>query len=154
MKLYIHPWKIIWRFLVTLLFVYVFIFLVSLPMFIDFSTGKFIPWDYRQPLEIGIILLLGIIALIPALKNAYYEVFNDSFTARKGTKVFEYSYSNIEYIDDDENKKHNKVAFYIKGAKMQYLLADKNNELINILHKKCKNTMSKERFYQTHPEER
>ena len=120
MKLYIHPWKIIWRFLVTLLFVYVFIFLVSLPMFIDFSTGKFIPWDYRQPLEIGIILLLGIIALIPALKNAYYEVFNDSFTARKGTKVFEYSYSNIEY---------NKIMY--KGAEYYNSNKVKNKSSVN-----------------------
>jgi len=154
MKLRIKPWSLIWRFLVTLLVIYALIFVCCINIFINLYTGKLVAWDFRQPLLISIIFIVSVISFIPTLKNNYYIVESTYFVARKMTKEYEYSYSNIEYIDIEASKKKHKVAFYTKQGKWQFLMCDEKNELIKILQKRCKNALTKEDFLRLHPEER
>ena len=154
MKVRVPAWKIIWRFLATMLGIYAFVFVVSINMFIDFSTGTFRAWDYKQILLVGSILAAGLGIFIPSLINAYYKIENTSFSVKRLSKEYVYTYSNIEFIDFELSEKKKKVIFYIKGGKMQYLLADKDNVLMETLKKKCKNLKNKEEFLIAHPEER
>ena len=158
MKLRVHPWRLIWRFLVVLLIIYAIAFGAFIAMFfnIDFSTGTFTPivWDYRQPLLIIGIFVIATIAFVPSITSSYYVVESNYFIMRKYGKEYEFNYKNIEFIDIEESKRKKMVIFYTKTAKMKYLLGDKNGVLLDTLIKKCPNVMSKEEFRRAHPEER
>lgn len=123
-------------------------------LFIDFSNAALIPWDYRQPTLICLVFAGALACFIPSLVNAYYTIDNNSFTVKRVSKEYVFTYSNIEFIDQEKSLKKKKVIFYVKGGKMQYLLSDKNNVLYETLLKKCKNLESKEEFYRAHPEEK
>lgn len=112
------------------------------------------PWDFRQPLLLTFVFLGCLAVFIPSLVNGYYTIENDYFIIKRVSKEYVFTYSNIEYIDEEASRKKHKVIFYVKGAKMQYLIADKDNILLETLLKKCKNVKSKDRFLRDHPEEK
>lgn len=158
MKLRVHPWRLIWRFLLVLLLIYVMIFLVSYSFFfqIDLENKQIllVPWDFRQPLLIVGIFVLGLGAFIPSLTNYYYVIESKYFVMRKYGKEYQFEYSNIEFIDIEASKKKNMVIFYSSKAKMRYLLGDKDGKLLETLIKKCPNNMTVEDFRRAHPEEK
>lgn len=153
MKLKVKPWRLIWRFLLTLLVIYLFIFLFSFQMFVDVA-GHLVPWNYRHYLLVFGVLGASIISFIPSLFNYYYTLESDCFTLRKYSKIYEFKYSNIEYLDEENSLKKGKIIFYSKGSKMHSLLSDKNNLVIREIKKRAKHLKSKEQFLLEHPEER
>ena len=158
MKLRVHPWRLIWRFLVALAVIYVVAFGAFISMFftIDFKTWVFTPvvWDYRQPLVLGGIFVIGVAAFIPSLSSYYYTVGSHSFIMKRYGKEYEFDYKNIEFIDIKESQKKKMVIFYTKTAKTKYLLGDKDGVLLDTLIKKCPDIMTVEEFRRAHPEER
>ena len=157
MKLKVHPWRIIWRFLVALLVVYI----ITLGVFIGFfftinDAGQIIPveWTFRQPLIIGIMIALGFSMLIPSLLSYYYIVEDKYFIMKKFGREYEFNYSNIEFIDIEESQKKKMVIFYSPKSKTRYLLGDRDGKLLETLIKKCPPTMSVAEFRRKHPEER
>ena len=159
MKKYrVASWRIIWRFLLTLLIIYIALFLALSSLFftIDFSNGQIsvVEWDYRQPLFIGLCGGIGIAIIIPSLLSYYYYIEDKYFIMKKFGKEYQFDYKNIEFIDVEESKRKNMAIFYSSKAKMRYLLGDKDGVLVDTLIKKCLNTMSREEFRRKHPEER
>lgn len=154
MKLKPKPWRLIWRFLLLLLVIIVVIFASSLSLFIDFKTGQFIPWDFRQYLIIALMVGIGVVAFIPAITSYWYKIEDKFFIVHKYGKEIEYSYENIIFVNEEVHEKKKMVHFYHKQVKMVYLLTDKDDVLYKTLLKKCKNLLSKEEFYSAHPEER
>lgn len=158
MKLRVHPWRLIWRFLVALAVIYAVAFGAFISMFftIDFSTWTFTPvvWDYRQPLVLAGIFVIGVAAFIPSLTSTYYMVGSNSFIMKRYGKEYEFDYKNIEFIDIETSQKKKMVIFYTKMARTKYLLGDKDGVLLDTLIKKCPNIMSVEEFRRAHPEER
>ena len=158
MKLRVHPWRLIWRFLVALAVIYVVAFGAFISMFftIDFKTWVFTPvvWDYRQPLVLGGIFVIGVAAFIPSLSSYYYTVGSHSFIMKRYGKEYEFDYKNIEFIDIKESQKKKMVIFYTKMAKTKYLLGDKDGVLLDTSIKKCPDIMTVEEFRRAHPEER
>lgn len=124
-------------------------------MFIfDPLTGELAKWDYRQWAIIGAVFVTALASFLPSIKYYYYTIESDCFTMRKYTKTYEFKYSNIEYLDEEESQKKGKIIFYSKGSKMHYLLGDKNGEVLKAILKRAKHLKSREEFYRTHPEER
>ena len=158
MKLKVHPWRIIWRFLIILLVVYVAIISLSYSLFFEIQLKPFViigkPWDFRQPLLLAILLLIGLASLIPALVGYYYEVENRYFLMKRFGKEYTFDYANIEFVDFEQSKKKNMIIFYSRTVKMRYLLGDKDGEVIKALEKNCKNLMTLEEFRRRHPEEK
>ena len=158
MKLRVQPWRLIWRFLVALLVIYAVSFgaFISLFFSIDFNTWVFTPvvWDYRQPLLIIGIFVIGVAAFIPSLTSCYYICDKHSFIMKRYWKTYEFDYANIKFIDIDESKRKKMVIFWSTTARMKYLLGDKDGVLLDTLIKKCPDIMSKEEFRRAHPEER
>ena len=158
MKLKINPWRLVWRFAVVLIVMYVAAFFMFFFLFFNFDkeTGSFtfLKWDYRQPLVISIVFLLALGAFIPSLTSYYYVIENKYFIMKKYGKEIQFDYSNIEFIDIEESKKKKMVIFYGSKCKMRYLLGDKDGVLLETLIKKCPNTMSVNDFRRKHPEEK
>ena len=158
MKLRVHPWRLIWRFLVALAVIYVVAFGAFISMFftVNFSNWTFTPvtWDYRQPLLLAGIFVIGTGMFIPALVSSYYICEKHSFIMKRYWKVYEFDYENIKFIDIDESKRKGMVIFWSTTARTKYLLGDKDGVLLDTLIKNCPNIMSKEEFRRAHPEER
>ena len=157
MKLRVHPWRIIWRFLVALLVIYILILGVFIGFFFTVNdSGQIVAveWTFRQPLMISIMVVLGFSILIPSLLSYYYIVEDKYFIMKKFGKEYEFSYANIEFIDIEESRRKKLVIFYSPMSKTRYLLGDKDGKLLEILIKKCPQTMSVEEFRRKHPEER
>ena len=158
MKLRVSPWRLIWRFLVIMVCIYAVAFVMLITMFftVDFQTFTFtpIPWDFRQLLLIAGIFVVGVAAFIPSLISYYYVCENKYFIMRKYWKEYEFTYSNITFIDIEKSKAKKMVIFYNEKSRMQYLLGDKDGVLLDTLIKKCPETMSVAEFRARHPEEK
>ena len=158
MKVKVKPWRLIWRFLVLLLVIFFIVIFFTYYFFItiDFEKGTltFVQWDYRQPLILSIMLLLGIGAFIPSLTSYYYVIEDKYFIMKKYWKEYEFNYSNIEFIDIEESKRKDMVIFYSPKSKMKYLLGDRDGKLLETIIKKCPKNMSVAEFRRKHPEER
>jgi len=158
MKLRIAAWRLIWRFLVVILIIYVVAlgFLSYFFLTIDQETNSivFLPFGINQIIILVGMFVLGVIAFIPSLTSCYYVVEKKSFTMRRYWKIYEFSYANIEFIDIEESKRKKMVIFYASTCKTKYLLGDKKGILLETLIKKCPNTMSVEEFRRRHPEEK
>lgn len=111
-------------------------------------------WDFRQPLLLSGLFLLGLLSFIPAITGYYYQVENRYFLMKRFGKEYQFDYNNIEFVDFEESKRKKMVIFYTQKAKMKYLLGDKEGKVIEALEKNCKNLLSKEEFVRRHPEER
>ena len=157
MKLKVHPWRIIWRFLVALLFVYIVIIGIMFNMFFSYdpATGFVpVPWDFRQPLILAGMLVLGLTMLIPSLTSYYYIIEDKFFIMKKFSKEYQFDYANIEFIDIEESRKKNLIIFYSPKSKTRYLLGDRDGKVLETLIKKCPQTMTVEEFRRKHPEEK
>ena len=154
MKLKPNAWRLIWRFLILLIVLYAVFFLATMFLFIDFSKGTFYPIGSTQIILLILVAGLSIVAFIPAITSYYYTIEDKYFVVKKYGKTYEFSYENIIFIDEENSEKKKMVIFYSKTNKMNYLFRDANNVLYPTLLKKCKNLMSKEEFYRSHPEER
>lgn len=157
MKLKVHPWRIIWRYLVMLLVIYIVILGVFIWFFFSINEeGQIVPveWTFRQPLMIIIMLILGFSGLIPSLISYYYIVEDKYFIMKKFGKEYQFDYKNIEFIDIEESKRKKMVIFYSPNSKTRYLLGDRDGKLLETLIKKCPETMSVSEFKRRHPEER
>ena len=122
----------------------------------DVETQSFyvVPWDFRQPILLVGVFVLGVGAFIPALSSYYYVCESKYFIMRRFGKEYEFDYKNIEFIDIELSKKKNKVIFYSTKAKMKYLLGDKEGKLLETLIKKCPDTLTVDQFRMKHPEEK
>ena len=158
MKLKVKPWRLVWRFLLVLLVIYVIIISVSYSLFFEITVKPFsikpIPWDFRQPLLLGGLLVVGLLSFIPSLTGYYYQVENHYFLMKRYGKEYTFDYSNIVFVDFEESKRKNMIIFYSRNAKMKYLLGDRDGEVIKALEKNCKNLLSREEFRRSHPEEK
>lgn len=158
MKLRVHPWRLIWRFLIVMLAIYIIVIISFNSLFISFNfdTGEFyiLPFGmYHYIILIG-IPVLGIIAFIPILTSFYYVVEKKYFLMRRYGKEFEYHYANIEFIDIETSRRKKMVIFYAPTCKTKYLLGDKDGVLLDTLIKKCPNIYGVEEFRRRHPEEK
>ena len=158
MKLKISLWRITWRYLIAALFFFVILIAFGFNIYLakDPETGKTIlaPWGVSQILFTAFIFGAIIIGYVLSVNNYYYIVEDDYFIVKKFSKTIQYDYRNIEFIDIETSQKKKQVIFYVKVAKMRYLLGDKDGVLLNTLIEKCKNTMSLEDFRRVHPEEK
>ena len=157
MKFKVHPWRIIWRFLVALLVIYIAFLGVFIWLF--FTTNEngqivALEWSYRQTLMIIIMVILGFSMLVPSLISYYYIVEDKYFIMKKFGKEYQFDYANIEFIDIEESQKKKMVIFYSPKSKTRYLLGDKDGKLLETLIKKCPPTISVNEFRRKHPEER
>ncbi len=154
----VDTWRITWRYLIAALVFIIAMFGITSGMFMGYSreTNTF----YTYPIGPTQIIILVLIFVLPivfyfiTIKNYYYIIENKSFIIKKYGKTLEFDYKNIEFIDIDESNKKKQVIFYSPKSGMRYLLADKENKLLETLIKKCPPTMSKEEFRQKHPEEK
>ena len=157
MKYRVSAWRITWRFLIIYLVILVVAFLSAFSLFFSFTEeGKVIvnEWGISQTLFVIIFAVVFVVTYVPSLRCFYYIVEDKSFILKRIGKDYEYEYANIEFIDIDESNKKKQVIFYSPKSGMRYLLADKENKLLETLIKKCPPTMSKEEFRQKHPEEK
>ena len=157
MKLKVHPWRIIWRFLVALLVIYIAFLGVFIWLFFTINeNGQIVAleWSFRQTLIIIIMVILGFSMLVPSLISYYYIVEDKYFIMKKFGKEYQFDYANIEFIDIEESQKKKMVIFYSPKSKTRYLLGDKDGILLETLIKKCPPTISVNEFRRKHPEER
>lgn len=158
MKLKISLWRITWRYLIAALAIIVLLLAFGFQIYLarDTQTGRVIlaPWGAGQIIFTVFIFGSVIIGYILSITSFYYTIEEDYFTVKKFTKVVEYDYKNIEFIDIETSKRKKQVIFYSKVARMRYFLGDKRGVLLDTLIKKCPNTMSVEEFRRAHPEEK
>ena len=131
-------------------------FATCLNVFFDFTPNGLVPYPFgvSQILFFVIFGVIFIVAYIFALFNFSYVIEDKYFAVRRFKKEICYDYKNIEFIDIETSRRKRQVIFYTKGARMRYLLGDKDGVLLETLIKKCPNVMSVEEFRTRHPEER
>lgn len=116
-----------------------------------FTIFFFQPWDYKQWVILGFWLALSIVFLILLLKNYYYKVEDKYFSLTKFNKETCYGYSDIFYIDIEYSSKHSSILIITSKGEAKYFVKDKENKLLDILIKNCKNVLDKETLLRTFP---
>ena len=158
MKVKVATWRITWRYLLIALFVLVGLFGIFSPQFLVFDHVNkvfiFRPFPIFLYGVFGAMTLFLIIFYFFTINSYYYIIEDKYFTVKKYSKTLDFSYKNIEFIDIEESQKKKLVIFYTPQAKVRYLLADKDNVLLETLIKKCKNIDTVEEFRRKHPEEK
>ena len=158
MKLKVSTWRITWRYLLATLVVTVAFMGFFSTTFVKLNEGtgrlEFIPWGVLQYVVMGLIIAFIIAFYFITIFNYYYVIEDRVFIVKKYGRTVEYTYNNIEFIDIDESKRKKLVIFYAPTCRTRYLLADKDNVLLDTLIKKCPPTMSVQDFKRKHPEER
>lgn len=138
MKLKISPTKIALTFIFSSLFCGVLIFLVCITIFL--ST----PWDYRQPLIIGVWIISTILFYILTITSNYYELSKKYIKVIRYKKEYIYYFSEIIYIDEAKSRKNKTITFITSRGDVKYLSFDKKGLLLDYMLKNCKNLMSLE----------
>ena len=146
MKLKISPLRTIVSFLLAFLFLGVALFFMCWTIFFDF------PWDFRQPLIIGLWVVSGIVFLILSLTQNYYILSKKYVTVKRYTKELIYYFSDVIYIDEEKSMKKKMIHFYTRQGHPRYLNFDRKGILYQTMLEKCENRMSKEEFERTHPD--
>ncbi|MBR0295696.1 MAG: hypothetical protein IJQ67_07375 [Bacilli bacterium] len=146
MKLKISPLRTIVSFLLAFLFLGVALFFMCWTIFFDF------PWDFRQPLIIGLWVVSGIVFLILSLTQNYYILSKKYVTVKRYTKELIYYFADVIYIDEEKSTKKKMIHFYTRQGHPRYLNFDRKGILYQTMLEKCENRMSKEEFERTHPD--
>ena len=146
MKLKISPLRTIVSFLLAFLFLGVALFFMCWTIFFDF------PWDFRQPLIIGLWVVSGIVFLILSLTQNYYILSKKYVTVKRYTKELIYYFADVIYIDEEKSMKKKMIHFYTRQGHPRYLNFDRKGILYQTMLEKCENRMSKEEFERTHPD--
>ena len=144
-KLRVNPWRIILIFLLTFV-----VFEVIFYLSFQGANGGFWPLDnsfyYYTPV---LFVATGIFCYI-SLTQTYYEINGPTFIHSKMGKVYEYTFNNIIYIDEEFSLKKKMMRFFTKEGKEHLLIFDKNAVIYQTALKKCP-LISKEEFERRFP---
>ena len=146
MKLKISPIRTILTFFAA------FILLGSVLFAICFNIFLTFPWDFKQPLIIGLFLVSSIFFLVISLTANYYVVNKKYIEVKRLTKKLIYYYSDVIYIDEEKSKKKKMVHFYTRQGHPRYLTFDQKGIIYDTMIERCKNRLSKEDFERLHPD--
>lgn len=96
-------------------------------LLIYFSTQeKFWPLEQEFYIYAPLLVIITFIFCYLSVTKTYYEVDKHKITHHKMSKVFEYYYKDIIYIDENWSKKHKMLLFYDRNGKAKYLAFDKD----------------------------
>ena len=148
MKLVVDRRRTILTFFIAFLIMGAVLFGICFWIFLDF------PWDFRQPLIIGIWVISSIVFLVLSLTANYYELNKKYVLVKRLRKELIYYYSDVIYIDEEKSAKKKMVHFYTRQGHARYLNFDKDGILYKTMLERCTNRMSKEEFERKYPDVR
>ena len=157
MVLKIHPWRITWRYLLVYIVILAIAFGSCFSIFFKVDENgsiSFASFGVSHGIFIAVFVGLFIATYLMALFGQKYIVEDKYFIVKRLTREYQYDYSNIIFIDVDQSKRKNMVILFTKKGGLRYLLGDKEGKLLEILIKKCPNTMTVEEFRRAYPQER
>ena len=148
MKLYIPRYKTILTFLAAFIFLGAALFGICFWIFLDW------PWDFRQPLIIGLWLLSSIVFLILSLTANYYVLNKKYIMVKRLGKELYYYFSDVVYIDEEKSEKKKMIHFFTRQGHTRYLTFDKEGLIYKTMLEKATNRISKEEFEKKYPDVR
>jgi len=107
--------------------------------YFSFDESKISEYLARDLLIVGIWLIFFIVFLLLLLKRNYYEFNKQELIHHRFTNDVSYLFDNIIYIDKEYSLKHKTLFFITKDNKKFYLAMDKDNKLLEVFLKNCKN---------------
>lgn len=133
-----------------LLFIF-FLLILLFGLFFSFSYTSFIECKVTQIIVVVSIVLilwitLSIIFWFVFTKKNYYVFKNDELVHIRFNKSLHYLYDSIIFIDKKYTLKKKTLLFYTDKFDARYLIIDKDNEIMNLLEKKCNNLLTEEDF--------
>lgn len=133
MKLPVDKKRTIITFLIAdLVFaVCIFISCINIFLFQDFGVV--------QICIIGIFVFFSTFMLIMSLTRNYYHLESKSVIVVKGTKVSNYNYADVVYIDKEQSERKRTVVFVTNLGHVRYLPFDKNGKIYDSFLNKCHN---------------
>lgn len=104
----------------------------------------FTKWTGVQPVIIAIYVAVMVALFFISLYTNYYEVYKKHFIIHKFGKEYQYSYSDIIYIDKEYSEKKKTILFATKYGHVRFVTFDQYGVLYNTMIDQCQNLMTKE----------
>lgn len=104
-----------------------------------------------QVVIICLFVFISIFMLVLSLVRNFYVVEPKYLVVVKGTRVMNYDYSDVVYIDEETSKRKKTVYFCTNKGLVRYLPFDKDGKILNIMVSKCKNRLELDEFRRRYP---
>ena len=108
-------------------------------------------WGATQIVIIALYVIISIFMLVLSLVRNFYVVEPKYLVVVKGTRVMNYDYSDVVYIDEETSKRKKTVYFCTNKGLVRYLPFDKDGKILNIMVSKCKNRLELDEFRRRYP---
>ena len=145
MKLPVDRKRTIITFLIADLVFAVLIFLSCINIFI------FQKWGTVQIVIICLYVFISILMLVLSLTRNFYVIESKSLVVVKGTKVLNYDYNDVVYIDQEQSEKKRVLSFCTNKGHVRYLPFDKEGKIYTTFLNKCHNLLEYDEFKRRFP---
>ena len=108
-------------------------------------------WGAVQIVIIGIFVLFSIIMLVFSLTRNFYVIESKYLVVVKGTKVLNYVYADVVYIDQEQSERKRVLAFCTNKGHVRYLPFDKEGKIYTTFLNKCHNLLELDEFRKRFP---
>ena len=104
-----------------------------------------------QIVIIALFVFISIFMLVLSLVRNFYVVEPKYLVVVKGTRVMNYDYSDVVYIDEETSKRKKTVTFCTNKGHVRYLPFDKEGKIYDVMVSKCKNRLELDEFRRRYP---
>ncbi len=108
-------------------------------------------WGAVQIVIIGIFVLFSIIMLVFSLTRNFYVIESKYLVVVKGTKVLNYVYADVVYIDQEQSERKRVLSFCTNKGHVRYLPFDKEGKIYTTFLNKCHNLLELDEFRRRFP---
>ena len=104
-----------------------------------------------QIVVIALFVFISIFMLVLSLVRNFYVVEPKYLVVVKGTRVMNFDYSDVVYIDEETSKRKKTVTFCTNKGHVRYLPFDKDGKIYDVMVSKCKNRLEFDEFRRRYP---
>ena len=108
-------------------------------------------WGAIQIVIICLFVFISVFMLILSLTRNFYVIESKYLVVVKGTKVLNYVYSDVVYIDEKQSEKKRTLCFCTNKGHVRYLPFDKEGKIYTTFLNKCHNLLEYDEFKRRFP---
>ena len=104
-----------------------------------------------QIVIICLFVVISIFMLVLSLTRNFYVVQGKNLLVVKGTRMMNYEFNNVVYIDEATSRRKKTVYFCTDKGVVRYLPFDKEGKILDVMLSKCKNLLDLDEFRRRFP---
>ena len=104
-----------------------------------------------QIVVICVYVFISIFMLVLSLTRNFYVVQGKNLLVVKGTRMMNYEFNNVVYIDEATSRRKKTVYFCTDKGVVRYLPFDKEGKILDVMLSKCKNLLDLDEFRRRFP---